>query len=169
MWADFHFVRLDIWQQSGNVQCQAHRSSELYNWLSVSKMVCHQWMMMTCRREGAVHNEETALCYSKESIMLTRPYTCTLFSGCIKLPTIIFQQPNYFVRSAFTHFGYAGVHMLSTLALRFSLDWTRMSEYTKQTGRVSLKLDGLQASIFHIKTISLFGQEHNNSVWFLVS
>jgi len=66
--------------------------------------------------------------------------------------------------SAFTHFGYAGVHMLSTLALGFSLDCTRMFEYTNLTGRVSLKLDGLQASIFHNKTISLFGQEHNNSI-----
>jgi hypothetical protein len=71
--------------------------------------------------------------------------------------------------SAFTHFGYAGVHVLSTLALGFSLDLTRMSEYTKQTGRVSVKLDGLQVSIFHIKTISLFDQEYKNCIWFLVS
>ena len=47
--------------------------------------------------KGTVHNEETALCYSKGSIMLTRPYTCTFFSGYIKLPTIIFQQPIYFI------------------------------------------------------------------------
>jgi len=39
-----------------------------------------------------------------------------------------------------------------------------MYEYTKLTGRVSLQLDGLQASIFHDKTINLFGQEHNISI-----
>jgi len=32
-WTDFLCVRLDIRQESGNVQCQAHRSSEVYNWL----------------------------------------------------------------------------------------------------------------------------------------